>query len=192
MSKFVYITQDFTYDNGQKTINQYEIGILKEESPSTYSVTFAKSNITLDVDKSLISFFDPKETGDLFQKKVCNVCNRLLDVELFQKNQNAVNNRPVKRPSCNHCRKIIDGVNLSSAGKKQLDNVKPHMEIWTCPICKKTTIPGLTSKVVRDHNHNTGKPRAWICDSCNTGLGRFKDDISLLESAIDYLKSFEE
>ena len=63
-----------------------------------------------------------------------------------------------------------------------------HLE---CPICKKKTIPGITSKVVLDHNHNTGEPRAWICDSCNTGLGRFKDDINLLQCAIDYLKSSE-
>ena len=53
---------------------------------------------------------------------------------------------------------------------------------------EKKTIPGLTSKVVLDHDHKTGKGRAWICDSCNTGLGRFKDDIELLESAIQYLK----
>lgn len=53
---------------------------------------------------------------------------------------------------------------------------------------QKKTIPGLTSKVVLDHDHKTGKGRAWICDSCNTGLGRFKDDIELLESAIQYLK----
>ena len=53
---------------------------------------------------------------------------------------------------------------------------------------EKITIPGVTSKVVLDHDHNTGKPRAWICDSCNTGLGRFKDRVELLQNAIDYLK----
>ena len=77
---------------------------------------------------------------------------------------------------------------MSCSDKRIMDKIKPNMEIWTCPICKKTTIPGLTSKVVCDHDHITGKPRAWICDSCNTGLGRFKDNIELLESAIQYLK----
>ena len=42
--------------------------------------------------------------------------------------------------------------------------------------------------MVLDHDHITGKPRAWICDSCNTGLGRFKDDIATIENAIKYLK----
>lgn len=64
-----------------------------------------------------------------------------------------------------------------------MEKIKPNMKIWTCPICKKTTIPGLTGKVVCDHNHKTGHPRAWICDSCNTGSGRFKDDITLLKNA---------
>ena len=62
------------------------------------------------------------------------------------------------------------------------------MEIFECPICKKRTIPGLTSKIVLDHNHSTGKVRGWICDSCNTGIGRFKDDTKLLEEAIKYLQ----
>ena len=52
-------------------------------------------------------------------------------------------------------------------------------------------VPGVTSKVVLDHNHITGKPRAWICDSCNTGLGRFKDDIKTMEDAIAYLKKYK-
>lgn len=39
-----------------------------------------------------------------------------------------------------------------------------------------------------DHNHETGKVRERLCLSCNTGLGKFKDNIYLLEAAIQYLK----
>ena len=39
------------------------------------------------------------------------------------------------------------------------------------------------------HDHKTGRPRAWICDSCNTGIGRFKDEIEILKNAIEYLKT---
>ena len=38
-----------------------------------------------------------------------------------------------------------------------------------------------------DHNHGTGEFRGFLCDSCNTGLGKFKDDPELLNRAINYL-----
>ena len=89
------------------------------------------------------------------------------------------------------CRKIIDGKSVSFEDKKEWEKIKPNKTIWECPICKKRTIPGITSKVVLDHDHITGKPRAWICDSCNTELGRFKDDIETMENAIQYLRKYE-
>lgn len=42
-----------------------------------------------------------------------------------------------------------------------------------------------------DHDHITGKVRGLLCDSCNNGLGRFKDNIEYLQSAISYLQEFE-
>ena len=63
--------------------------------------------------------------------------------------------------------------------------------VFICPICEKRTIVNVTAKIVPDHDHDTGAGREWICDSCNTGLGRFKDDITILETAIKYLKRFE-
>lgn len=39
-----------------------------------------------------------------------------------------------------------------------------------------------------DHCHSTGEVRKLLCHACNTGLGKFKDDIELLEKAIKYLK----
>ena len=190
MKQFVYVKKDISHKNG--IVKKNEIGIINENCGTTKIVSFVCNNVTIEVDDSILGYFDPLKTGDLFKKKVCNVCNRLLNVDMFQKNQNGKDNRPVRRPSCRDCRDIIDGVNMSSVEKKQMENIKPHMEIWTCPICKKTTIPGLTSKVVCDHNHKTGHARAWICDSCNTGLGRFKDDVEVLKNAIKYLNDNDE
>jgi len=68
--------------------------------------------------------------------------------------------------------------------------IKPEF-FFICPICKKSSIPYITANVVIDHDHKTGDARSWICDSCNTGLGRFKDNIELLQEGIKYLKKHE-
>lgn len=38
-----------------------------------------------------------------------------------------------------------------------------------------------------DHCHETGEVRGMLCISCNLALGAFKDDISLLHKAVQYL-----
>ena len=39
-----------------------------------------------------------------------------------------------------------------------------------------------------DHDHETGKVRQLLCNSCNIGLGMLKDDTSILEKAMNYLR----
>jgi len=39
-----------------------------------------------------------------------------------------------------------------------------------------------------DHCHDSGDVRGLLCNSCNKGLGFFKDDKSALSSAIEYLQ----
>lgn len=51
-----------------------------------------------------------------------------------------------------------------------------------CELCESTTRLGI------DHNHTTGKVRGLLCQTCNSLLGYAKDDIELLQRAIDYLK----
>lgn len=183
--KFIYTKQKIVVDN--ITIPELSIGIVKKEVGSNLIIDFiTKDNVI--VNKNSIEAFDPSKVGDAFPNKVCNICHRFLPTEMFSRNQNGKGDRVIRRPSCDECRKILDGVSMSSRDKKQWEKTKPNLSIFTCPICRKRTIPGLTSKVVLDHNHKNGKPRAWICDSCNTGIGRFKDDIDLLKSAIIYLE----
>ena len=39
-----------------------------------------------------------------------------------------------------------------------------------------------------DHNHTTGKIRGLLCHDCNVGIGFLKEDISILQKSIEYLK----
>lgn len=182
---FVFLNKDIVIQNIKLEKNL--VGILVEDLKDYSLVSFTCCDMPLKIIKSAMKTFNPNETGDSYPKKVCNVCCKLLDTSLFSKNQNGKNNRSIRRPSCDDCRKIIDGVSMTNQEKKKWSPLKPQLEIFECPICKKKTIPRLTSKVVLDHNHTNGKARGWICDSCNTGIGRFKDDVSLLKSAIEFI-----
>ena len=55
-----------------------------------------------------------------------------------------------------------------------------------CAICK-IHESKLTKSLCVDHDHNTGRVRGLLCQTCNDGIGRFDDNIELLKVAIDYL-----
>jgi hypothetical protein len=40
-----------------------------------------------------------------------------------------------------------------------------------------------------DHSHTTGKVRGLLCWNCNTAMGKFKHDPSLLRAAADYIEA---
>lgn len=41
--------------------------------------------------------------------------------------------------------------------------------------------------VAVDHNHSTGNIRGLLCNACNKGIGLFREDVSVLQKAKDYL-----
>ena len=169
-------------------VEKGDIGVIKSENKNLVSVFFIRIWKQVELNKSDFEIIDVRKTGDGFSKKICNICHKLRKTTDFDKNQNEKNNRSVRRQSCKDCRVRMEGVGVSRTDRVKWLKKKPHNEPFECPVCKKRTIAGITSKVVLEHDHRTGKPGGWICDSCNTGLGRFKDDVGLLKSAIGFLK----
>lgn len=55
-----------------------------------------------------------------------------------------------------------------------------------CAICK-THQSELKTKLVVDHCHETNEVRGLLCSRCNLALGIFKDDPTILASAVEYV-----
>jgi len=56
-----------------------------------------------------------------------------------------------------------------------------------CKICS-IAQSQLKKKLCVDHNHDTGRIRGLLCDSCNRAMGLLKESIPVIEKIIDYLK----
>lgn len=56
-----------------------------------------------------------------------------------------------------------------------------------CAICGSED-PGNKKTFCIDHHHETGQIRGLLCHHCNTGIGHFKEDPSILIRTIEYLK----
>jgi hypothetical protein len=56
-----------------------------------------------------------------------------------------------------------------------------------CAICSAPP-KGTKRRFNVDHDHVTGRKRGLLCNNCNMGLGKFKDDPLLLRRAADYVE----
>ena len=64
-----------------------------------------------------------------------------------------------------------------------------------CAICgtsERSERNGNRLRFCLDHDHKTGKPRGFLCNSCNAGIGQLRDDPTLLRSALAYLEKHGE
>lgn len=184
VGSYVVATRDIN------NIRERSVGLVADVSGGKIVVFFIGASKTVETDSNHVAFLDIKKTGKPYKKKICNICHLLKDdMEEFDINQTDAKGRKTTRPSCKGCRIAIDGEHLKPEEKRRLESIKPK-GIFTCPICQKTSIVDVTAKFVIDHDHKTGKGREWICDSCNTGLGRFKDDPKLIQRVIEYFKKY--
>ena len=181
---FVVLTEKF---NG---LDKNSVGFVEEIKNDKAKIFFIGKRQLVDIELKKVKFLDVEKTGKPHKYKICNVCHILKeDYKDFDINQTDAKGRKTTRPTCTECRKIIDGVPLKASEKRRMNEIKPQ-KFFICPICKKASIPFVTANLVIDHNHNDGSARGWLCDSCNTGLGRFKDNIDLMNEAIEYLKKY--
>lgn len=63
-----------------------------------------------------------------------------------------------------------------------------------CAICKKpetSVVNGKIKPLAVDHCHNSEKIRGLLCARCNQAIGLVNEDVNILSSAIDYLRTHE-
>lgn len=119
-----------------------------------------------DIEKSIDNFYLQK-SGYLYP--FCKACNTIRATEWKRNNRHK-----------QHLSKIKSKFKLSSDEYNSLVNKQKGL----CKIC------GNKEKNRRlgvDHCHKTLKVRGLLCNTCNLGIGYFKDDILLLKKAIKYL-----
>lgn len=146
--------------------------------------------------------------------KVCSKCRTEKSADQFHKNKAK---KDGLQPYCKPChRAMIDAwqsrnverVRLTTKGwtSRHADFVKKHCERrrlkkygitseqyrdllaqcgGKCMICRRQ--PDKTIDI--DHCHKTGRVRGLLCNGCNTGLAKFRDDATVLEAAIEYLRT---
>lgn len=115
-------------------------------------------------------------------EKECTGCSQIKKIEEFGWNYDNRSNKKYRRSHCKTCRNRIKQLRkygLKEAGYKQLYEDQGGR----CKICKQVHL-----HLVIDHDHITNQVRGLLCDSCNKGLGFFRDNIDSLLSAVNYLK----
>lgn len=113
--------------------------------------------------------------------------------EYYKKNIDSIrkkqNERKLEIKKYDRKRQLKVKYNISENEYEQMFNEQNGK----CQICKNPEITktnGTLRKLSVDHCHKTKIVRGLLCINCNTALGKFKDNINLLESAILYLRRY--
>ena len=107
--------------------------------------------------------------------KVCRNCKNEKDIVEFPFFST---NDAGRKNTCRSCNNELSNLRRNLRAQNRPPIAGP------CPICKSHT-----TVWILDHCHFDNTFRGYICNSCNLGIGRFNDDISILYNAIEYLNT---
>lgn len=142
-------------------------------------------------------------------EKQCNTCRKTKPLQAFTKNKQC---RDGHAGQCKQCRNAYKKVwrqadptrtlaaerrlNLRRYGLRVADYDKMAADQGgVCAICGQPETQRRGGKVlplVVDHDHETAEIRGLLCNSCNRGLGCFRDDPGRLKKAATYLEEVAE
>jgi hypothetical protein len=139
------------------------------------------------VEKNLMEFPKHKKCIDGVQG-ICKNCCSKREKLWNQKNRDRKNKNTAKWRKCNKEKVAI----IARKYKYDINEEQRQQMIITqnnkCAICKEEFIK---TPHTDHYNDYEGNPvvRGLLCNNCNNGLGRFKDNKEYLRNAINYLEN---
>lgn len=139
--------------------------------------------------QSLTNFYKDNNKRDGI-KLICKYCNNLLNIK-SRYNQKQNNPEEFRKKEKNNELKYLFGLTLDKFNEL-LTN-----QNYSCGICQfkfNLKMCNMTDRACVDHDHKLKKGvpgfvRGLLCHHCNAALGKFKDNIGLLQKSIEYLDS---
>ena len=110
--------------------------------------------------------------------KICKICGGRKGLGAFSGHK-MYKDRLDSR--CKEC------VRAQAKVRRELKKVAPEKP-ESCECCGKESHKSL----VLDHCHETNQFRGWICEACNTGIGKLGDDFTGVWLAAMYLSRFNQ
>ena len=123
-------------------------------------------------------------------KKKCTKCNLIKEFTEFGLKKSSKSGLESR---CKSCRAKVERTHKYNITENEIEQLAAKQQ-HCCAICNKpeTSLNNkrtIVQNLAIDHCHKTGKVRGLLCSNCNIAIGKFKEDIDLLNSAIKYLKN---
>lgn len=119
-------------------------------------------------------FDSPRLHLIFMSRKICIYCGKRKNKKSFPKHISHKDNLDSRCRSC-----IKRNTKVRNKLHKKAPP-KPENELCECCSIQ-------VKKWILDHDHNDNSFRGWLCDRCNTGLGKFDDNINGIINALQYL-----
>ena len=123
--------------------------------------------------KPFTDFHKGRGYADGYRSK-CKVC-----LSAYYKERNSNPEQKVKHREWSYKRRY--GISIEEYNR--LSESQNH----ACKICGSSDSKRGNNFLMVDHNHVTGEVRGLLCSNCNAAIGLLGDNISHLQSAINYL-----
>ncbi len=130
--------------------------------------------------------------------KTCTKCHQVKSISEYYMHRPVIGQY---KPACKHCmlarsrQWVKDNHEKDKAARREQHYVRRYglnseqraamkrAQGGACAICRTAG-----AKLFVDHNHATGRVRAFLCHNCNIAMGAMKESPKLLRAAIAYLE----